>query len=515
MLEKNTKSEIPVPYWEHKYIFSVEDLKLANPEQKEFYEYFKRNFLNEKYIDVEGNTNYPFILLFDLIGKYEKHKDSDKLQKQMEILRNYYAETNRYVGIRIIELLENERNHHAVWELKKTGPNSVGFDEVYIYQKRLKKNLMDGEMILRLAATTALSDYDPTNSFLTPFGKKNIKSIQVIAEKYLKEFENSTGKQFFNNFFKRTVSVKGELIFYSSYNTLSGKKHTELYDREFYKQFFVDEKDFKEYKYKNDRYFVFRAMRNQLWKILEKAEINYCQSIILQDGNLLRSNDTDFKSVFSITEADSIDLINFINKFLGDLSSTEREILLGKFGGLPDEKVLSLEAIGLSHNITKEQVSSIATKATKSLRKLLEDTCDIISKKIYDSCFESVCPLTPQFLIYLTKNDYKLFLYPPAFYIRLIGKLSSEIPILPEYENKITSLDEDATKMSKQIKIYLKEFYIPVSLTDVFNRVASLTSEEKDSAKFFFEAIQSVKFNLIKTNNPKEVFIELREKEKS
>lgn len=184
---------------------------------------------------------------------------------------------------------------------------------------------------------------------------------------------------------------------------------------------------------------------------------------------------------------------------------------MGRLGAVSDERVVKMSEISRKYKLSPDFVAQTIEAFTNEILTYIGQDGKKVLNKLYNDCFEAVCPLTPQFLVYLTNNDYNLFLYPPTFYIRLIGRLSSQIPILPEYKNKITKPEQDAVRMSKQIKILLKQSSVPISLTEVFKRITLHNFVEEDSAKFFFEAIQSVKFNLIKTNNPKEVFIELCE----
>ena len=203
------------------------------------------------------------------------------------------------------------------------------------------------------------------------------------------------------------------------------------------------------------------------------------------------------------------ELLDFINDFVEQISSIEKEILLDRFGGSPGEKVTKFEEIARKHQITKELANQKYVKAIEKLKNRLENSTNNLFEKIRNDCLEAICPLTPQFLVYLTDNDYNLFLYPPAFYVRLIGKLSSDIPALPEFESKTSSLKEDAAKVAKQIESLLKESSLPLSLSEIFNKLTSLSVFNNDSDQIFFEAIQIVSFNLIKTNDPKELYIEL------
>lgn len=85
-----------VPYWRHQYVYSFAEINTASSEQKEFYTVFKRNFLNDEYFDLEGNTNYAFILLFDLLNEYDNNKDISKLESQLKILGQCYPKTKSY-----------------------------------------------------------------------------------------------------------------------------------------------------------------------------------------------------------------------------------------------------------------------------------------------------------------------------------------------------------------------------------------------------------------------------------
>jgi hypothetical protein len=95
-----------VPYWAHNYVYSYSELNSASAEQKKFYNIFKINFLNGEYFDLEGNTNYAFILLFDLLNDYDEHKDISKLESQLKTLGQCYPKTKSYGISFLIEKME-------------------------------------------------------------------------------------------------------------------------------------------------------------------------------------------------------------------------------------------------------------------------------------------------------------------------------------------------------------------------------------------------------------------------
>lgn len=77
-----------VPYWEHTYIFGNE--RIPN-NAKSFYECFKTEFLKGNFINLNGNTNYSFYLMFDLL----KSKQSG-LQSHLINLMEHYPEVKPY-----------------------------------------------------------------------------------------------------------------------------------------------------------------------------------------------------------------------------------------------------------------------------------------------------------------------------------------------------------------------------------------------------------------------------------
>lgn len=87
-----------VPYWEHTYVYSADYLQNANQQQKLFYEHFKTQFCKGNYLDVKGNSNYAFILMFDLADDCKKHEDTELLKKQLDRLAKNYPVTARYVS---------------------------------------------------------------------------------------------------------------------------------------------------------------------------------------------------------------------------------------------------------------------------------------------------------------------------------------------------------------------------------------------------------------------------------
>ena len=117
--------ESKVPYWSHSYVYSYSEINYATSNQKKFYQYYKTQFLNGQFIDLEGNTNYAFILLFDLLNEFDQHKNIALLESQLEILGNHYPKTKTYGINFLIKKMEQVGDTDGVARLR---------DDHYDYQ---------------------------------------------------------------------------------------------------------------------------------------------------------------------------------------------------------------------------------------------------------------------------------------------------------------------------------------------------------------------------------------------
>jgi len=107
-----------VPYWAHHYVYSYSEINSASSEQKKFYSFFKNSFLNGEYFDLEGNTNYAFILLFDFLNEFDNHKDLSKLESQLKILGQCYPKTKSYGVSFLIKKMELSGDNDGVTRLR-------------------------------------------------------------------------------------------------------------------------------------------------------------------------------------------------------------------------------------------------------------------------------------------------------------------------------------------------------------------------------------------------------------
>lgn len=117
-IEDDLYTTTGIPYWEHTYIYSVADLQAANHLQKQFYRYFKAQFLQGHYLDIEDNSNYAFVLMFDLAEDYKMHKDYVLLKQQLDTLAEKYPIVAQYINRALLNVVATVNQEDAEKALK-------------------------------------------------------------------------------------------------------------------------------------------------------------------------------------------------------------------------------------------------------------------------------------------------------------------------------------------------------------------------------------------------------------
>jgi hypothetical protein len=204
ILQENPTSK--VPFWQHEYIYTTEPLLRANSEQYAFYKKFKRNFLNEIYLDIEDNHNYAFILMFDLFDDYQNHKNLHKLNKQIKELSVNYPKTEKYAYPILLEKVKSYGNNdynkvshsNTVSEPYSTWTNNYDYDYWKLggkYKSELNLNTEQVELLNKI--------YPPSNNFFSiKFCAVEIMKLYLVLfskldEQYIKEGTNR--KEVFKN----------------------------------------------------------------------------------------------------------------------------------------------------------------------------------------------------------------------------------------------------------------------------------------------------------------------------
>lgn len=113
------ETERKVVEWPHTYVFGFDELNNATSEQRAFYRYFKDQFLAGKFLDLEDNSNYAFVLMFDLADHCTSESQLDDLEKKLAILGEHYPKTQRYIPQNIDKVKDRFLAQHSQELLNK------------------------------------------------------------------------------------------------------------------------------------------------------------------------------------------------------------------------------------------------------------------------------------------------------------------------------------------------------------------------------------------------------------
>ncbi len=180
-----------VPYWEFKQIYFYAEITQATPAQKAFYTHFKENFLNGKYIDVEGNVNYLSILVHEMFSLYQRHGDFEKVENELTLIGAKYPETGDFTH----RMLQGERNRLDRIERFRAQIDrfsNFGYNYFSNYQ-RLGDNFKDNmELNEEEVELLNLIDEPNNNFFNIPFVSHEIirlflNLVTSLEEDYKKE----------------------------------------------------------------------------------------------------------------------------------------------------------------------------------------------------------------------------------------------------------------------------------------------------------------------------------------
>ena len=119
------------PIWSHSYVYSYDELNYATKAQRNFYFHFREKVLNNEFVDIQGNTNYAFILYFDLLDEYESHRDIKLLEEQFNILGQICPKTKSYSLHSLQEKLRKRSDSYSVDKLKDLEDPSYQFEYGY------------------------------------------------------------------------------------------------------------------------------------------------------------------------------------------------------------------------------------------------------------------------------------------------------------------------------------------------------------------------------------------------
>ena len=120
-----------VPPWSHMYVYSYNDLQYASKLQREFYFEFRRRFLEDEYVDIRGNTNYAFVLYFDMLNEYNNHNDARLIEKQFKLIGEICPKTKSYSLSSLLNILSNRSDSYSEERLQQLQEPTYQFEYGY------------------------------------------------------------------------------------------------------------------------------------------------------------------------------------------------------------------------------------------------------------------------------------------------------------------------------------------------------------------------------------------------
>lgn len=191
-----TSQKLP-PYWGQSYVYSFSELRQATKEQKQFYIYLKNRVVNGEYVDIQGNSNYAFILYFDLINEYENHRNIELLDRQFTVLGGICSKTKSYSLNYLQAELRKRNDSFSIDKLKYLEGINYQIDRSYSsFNPDLYKlgNEYKDKLGLNEQEVIWLNKFDnPTNVFLSIEGCCTATLKQFVT--LLKELEKQLIKQ--------------------------------------------------------------------------------------------------------------------------------------------------------------------------------------------------------------------------------------------------------------------------------------------------------------------------------
>ena len=165
LLKELTKSEIEIPHWKFQYIISYQEVQYEESNIQEFYEYFKKSFYNENYIDVRGETNYLFTFLLELRDTLIRNEDYPIKKKYFKILSDCYPVLRHYTTRWIIDTLEKNNDYEYLKEIVLDENNGyiIHLHQYFYILNYTKDKKLDPDFIWKLVPISSLTSYGLDN----------------------------------------------------------------------------------------------------------------------------------------------------------------------------------------------------------------------------------------------------------------------------------------------------------------------------------------------------------------
>jgi hypothetical protein len=266
------KSEKTVIVWDPGYIYNYDELEHANISQKDFYLFYKEQFLTKNFIDLEGNNSYAFILMFELLKELRDSNNKSFETLLIQLAANYPI-TDSYVHDNLMFYYDSlgEYENSFRYYLNR---NLISLTVFAKYDSLLKRNLFNPDIIIRMTG----------KSYLTEFGQRNIEKIKPFIMKFFSEFEQIHETNFLKIFIDYPIFYKRKKLDHDNNpDFLKG------FDPLFYKKFFSSEAEY-EYHRQNDLIQINNNYDRQLTNVVEKAIISQLRKFGIKSEDFYRES---------------------------------------------------------------------------------------------------------------------------------------------------------------------------------------------------------------------------------
>lgn len=171
------------------------------------------------------------------------------------------------------------------------------------------------------------------------------------------------------------------------------------------------------------------------------------------------------------TPADLIDLVEFLDTLVAELSARDVEILKLRLAG-KKEQLFTLQDVGAKFKLSRERIRQIVKQITERLRKAGSRKLNAYLHHVEHACNELVCPLTPPLLAQWLGEKAREFRFPPSFYLRLLCELHPAIPAWPEgQEPSSVNRGRRRETVETALKLALQNSFRPAPLPEALAQI--------------------------------------------
>ena len=309
-----------VPFWRSTYMylenssFSIsyeEILKNATSEQVSFYFYFKESFYSEIFLDVEGNTNYLYILYFEIINDFR----INKLKFLRNLKNHYYEHLGQIIDLFIKDFLIIENKFDEALDLIVRSELDFKSSDIDLFIKKISKLKLSPELLLKILSNKT-----------ERYNEEKIRKLIPILKMEILNYEKKIKQIFFYQFFDEHLNIKSKDGFI---------------DSEYYKRFFPNSYNYYLTLDKNNKSDSLKINSAKFSHVFEKAIWFELKKILENAENQLMKDENPEEFQAQIKKKNNKELlINLKNAEYYDCK-TETILSIDEISNIEGKKILS------------------------------------------------------------------------------------------------------------------------------------------------------------------------------